>query len=63
MFEQPALFTVTIPDDATVTQVLLYREAGHRHGDLSGEEPDSSIGVNGLDVNADLRFGGATLVG
>ena len=45
---------------ATVNQVLLYWEAGHRHGDISGDEPDSDIVVNGVDVNADERIGGET---
>ena len=60
MFEQPASFTVTVPANAVVNQVLLYWEAGHRHGDASGEEPDSSIRINGIDVEADGRIGGET---
>lgn len=50
LFTQPASFPLAVPSDATVKQVLLYYEAGHRQGDASGDSPDRTITVNGQNV-------------
>ncbi len=59
MFVQPATLQVTIPADATVTQAILYFEAGHQPGDTSGEVPDSTIRVNGIEFTG-TTIGGPT---
>ena len=59
LFTQPASFTLTVPDDAVVKQVLLYYEAGHHPGDMSGDEPDHEVQINGVVVHAQ-RIGGPT---
>jgi hypothetical protein len=59
LFSQPASFTLTVPDDAVVKQVLLYHEAGHTPGDASGAESDHDLRVNGVPVQA-TRIGGPT---
>lgn len=59
LFTQPASFTVTVPDDAVVKQVLLYYEAGHHPGDVSGDTPDHDVQINGVVVSAQL-IGGPT---
>lgn len=59
MFTQPGTMTVDVPADATVEQVLLYVEAGHRDGDTSGAAPDATITVNGIALTGAL-VGGPT---
>ena len=59
LFNQPGTFTVDVPADATVEQVLLYVEAGHRVGDASGELPDATVTVNGIALTGAL-IGGPT---
>jgi hypothetical protein len=60
MFEQPSELSITVPDGATVEQVLLYWEAGHRHDDTSGDAGDETMQVNGIEVQADTHIGGPT---
>ncbi|MDH4146101.1 MAG: hypothetical protein OEY23_13150 [Acidimicrobiia bacterium] len=45
LFAQPATLDVTVPAGATVLQVLLYWESGHRPGDTSGEDSDASVTI------------------
>ncbi len=59
LFTQPGTFTVDVPVDATVTQVLLYVEAGHRVGDASGDLGDNTIRVNGTELTCGC-IGGPT---
>lgn len=59
LFVEPASLTVTVPADAVVKQVLLYWETGHRPGDASGDTPDATVIVNGVEVTGTL-IGGPT---
>jgi LPXTG-motif cell wall-anchored protein len=59
LMAQPAALEVTVPGDATVEQVLLYLESGHRPGDASGEAHDATVRLDGTEVATEL-IGGAT---
>lgn len=56
---QPGTIEVTVPDDATVEQVLVYFETGHRPGDASREAHDDTIRLDGTEVTGQL-IGGPT---
>jgi hypothetical protein len=60
LFIQPSSFDVVVPADASVEQVILYWESGHREGDFSGEVSDETLTVNGIEVLG-LHAGGPTV--
>ena len=60
LFVQPSSFDVVVPADASVEQVILYWESGHREGDFSGEFSDETLTVNGIEVLG-LHAGGPTV--
>jgi LPXTG-motif cell wall-anchored protein len=57
---QPVSFTVTVPEGATVRQVLLYYETGHHNPTAPGDQVDHSILIDGIRVEGQ-HIGGPSL--